>query len=172
MPAAHPAPTSPTSPATPTTATAHEIPQPTLSAAMGQLKSRPDGSYQLTVSLHPADLGAVQVHATLTHGTLDVTVACADDSARQAVAAALPDLRHQLAGAGSIELHLGQQPQHGPPSQHGHQSAPGDASPDQSGRRDTAPAPHRDPTDLPTDGGARRRSPHRPSSSTALDRWM
>ena len=49
--------------------------------------------------MHPAELGAVQVTALIRNGELTVTVACADESARQAVIAALPTLHHQLSGA-------------------------------------------------------------------------
>lgn len=61
----------------------------------------------MTVALHPADLGAVQVHATLHDGVLNVTVACADEASRHAVTAALPDLHAQLGGSARIDVQIG-----------------------------------------------------------------
>jgi hypothetical protein len=80
----------------------------------------------------------------------------------------LPDLHHQLAGAGSIDLQPGQPMQ----QQAHHQSVAGDSLPDRS-RRDHSAAPQRDHSDQPaSDGDNRRRPPYRPSSRTALDQWM
>ena len=63
------------------------------------MRGKGDGTHQISVQLHPAELGAVQVTALIRNGELTVTVACADESARQAVIAALPTLHHQLSGA-------------------------------------------------------------------------
>jgi flagellar hook-length control protein FliK len=86
--------------------TEYPVDQPALGAAVGALRSRSDGSHELTLALHPADLGAVRVHARLHDGTLDVTLSCADESVREAVTAALPALHQQLSelGAGTIAI--------------------------------------------------------------------
>ena len=73
--------------------------QPDLSAAFATLRTAPSGSVAMTVALHPADLGAVQIHATFHEGDLNVTVACADEASRHAVAAALAGIAR---AAGSI----------------------------------------------------------------------
>ena len=72
-----------------------------------------NGTQQLTVQLHPAELGAVNVTATIDNGTLNVTVACADQAARAAVTAALPALHHQLSTAGftGVDVSFGSQSQ-------------------------------------------------------------
>jgi flagellar hook-length control protein FliK len=90
-------------------ASAPSTAQPALFAALGQLKARGDGSHELTVTLHPAELGSVNVSATVRDGSLVVTVACADPSARAAVADALPSLHHELqqAGFASVDVSLG-----------------------------------------------------------------
>jgi flagellar hook-length control protein FliK len=84
-----------------------DVEQPELAAAFGRLRSGPNGTAEITVALHPAELGAVQVRARLHNGTLDVTVACADDAALTAVTAALPSLHAHLAALGSVDVRLG-----------------------------------------------------------------
>jgi flagellar hook-length control protein FliK len=93
----------------------HPTVQPELTAAFATLRNAPNGSVALTVALHPADLGAVQIHATFHDGTLNVTVACADDASRRAVTAALPELHTQLGNSAQIDVHIGDsaQPQNG-----------------------------------------------------------
>jgi flagellar hook-length control protein FliK len=56
--------------------------------------------------LHPAELGAVHVRALLHDGVLTVTIACADESARHAVTAALPSLHSQLSDLKSLDVQL------------------------------------------------------------------
>jgi flagellar hook-length control protein FliK len=82
------------------------VPQPELAQALASLRSRPDGTHELSVQLHPAELGAVQVTATISNGQLTVTLACAHQAARDAVAAALPALQQQLQGTnfGGVDL--------------------------------------------------------------------
>jgi hypothetical protein len=80
--------------------------QPGLGVALGRLRARADGTHQLTVALHPAELGSVAVTATVRDGTLTVTVTCADRAAHDAVAAALPLLHRDLAGHGFTALTL------------------------------------------------------------------
>jgi hypothetical protein len=62
--------------------------------------------HELTVQLHPADLGAVRVVARISGDQLDVTVLCADHATQQAVAAAVPALREQLGELRHLDLAL------------------------------------------------------------------
>jgi flagellar hook-length control protein FliK len=83
-------------------------PQPQLAEALVHLRNRGGGTHELTVQLHPAELGAVHVRAVLTGDSLTVTVACADPAARHAVTAALPQLHQHLSesGYGGLDLNL------------------------------------------------------------------
>lgn len=87
----------PTVAATQATAT-RPVTQPELTSTMNRLRLKGDGTHELSVQLHPLELGAVHVTAIIRDGEMTVTVACADESARQAVLAALPSLHHQLNG--------------------------------------------------------------------------
>lgn len=98
-----------TAPSEPAYAAAAQA-QPELGAALARLRTRLDGTHELTVQLHPAELGAVNVTAVLRDGTLNVTVAVSDPAARAAVTAALPELQQQLSQAGysGFDLSLGE----------------------------------------------------------------
>jgi flagellar hook-length control protein FliK len=122
--------------------------QPALEAALTGMRTRPSGTHELTVQLHPADLGAVRVVAKLSGDQLDVTVLCADHAAQQAVAAAVPALREQLGELRHLDLALpgsGGTPHQAPGSF-------GDASqrPPQGGG-DRRPAPLADRTAAPAE---------------------
>lgn len=141
--------------------TTHPTAQPDLSAAFATLRNAPNGSVALTVALHPADLGAVQIHATLHDGTLNVTVACADDASRRAVTAALPELHAQLGNSAHIDVQLGDSspsPNGNGPRTHDNAPMADYARPDSAASGDDAAVA---PTSIPTAGGNR-----------ALDRWM
>jgi flagellar hook-length control protein FliK len=102
-------------------------PQPALTSALARLHVSANGTQQLTVQLHPAELGAVNVTATIDNGTLNVTVACADQAARAAVTAALPSLHHQLSTAGftGVDVNFGGPSQQAPQQQADPRSAGG-----------------------------------------------
>lgn len=140
-----------------------EVQQP-LVASLARLRSLA-GTHALTVHLHPADLGAVSVNATIRDGALVVSVACADQDAHAAVQAALPNLHHELKNAGfsGVDVSLGNQAQ--PEArqwlaEHGHRDGHGDnkigipEQPDASGPQLVA-AIHR-----------------RPTTNAGIDRWM
>jgi flagellar hook-length control protein FliK len=118
--------------------TARPEEQPALTAALSRIGTGANRVHELTVELHPAELGAVHVRATLHGGTLDVTVSCADDTARQAVTAALPSLHSQLGSLGSVDVALAgpgtparpSEPGAGQPHSQNPQQHPPDASPD------------------------------------------
>jgi hypothetical protein len=175
---AAPAPTTTTNPANATapaqTTVAVPDPQPALTAALGRLRVGADGTQQLSVQLHPADLGSVNVTATITGGTLSVTLACNDAAARAAVAAALPALHHQLGTAGftGVDVQFGgpsqQTPQQAQQQQQGAQQQPGGSGYAQgpgssSGTAGRAGTPARADT---TPG------PHHLSGNANLDRWL
>jgi flagellar hook-length control protein FliK len=136
-----------------------EIQQP-LVASLARLRSHA-GTHALTVHLHPADLGAVSVNATIRDGALMVSVACADQDAHSAVLAALPNLHQELKNAGfsGVDVSLGNQPQ--PQArqwlaEHGHAGNPISTpeQPDASGPQPVTTV-HR-----------------RPTPNAGIDRWM
>jgi flagellar hook-length control protein FliK len=138
----------------------YPVDQPVLSAAVGALRSRTDGTHELTIALHPADLGAVRVHARLHDGTLDVTLSCADETAREAVTAALPALHQQLSafGAGSIAIAADAQRQQ--PARQDHSGA------------DQLPTRHQTPGDDRDHQQQRHSRSTRRDLRSELDQWM
>jgi flagellar hook-length control protein FliK len=119
----------------------------------------------MAASLHPAELGAVNVSATLRGDQLTVTVACSSDAARAAVTAALPNLHHQLAGAGFGGVDV----QFGNPSQGQSQNAsqnPGQAHREPAPGQDQPSGRHRASQQ---DGAPERR---RAVHDAALDRLL
>jgi flagellar hook-length control protein FliK len=72
---------------------------------------------RLTLHLHPADLGAVQVVATLDDGTVSLQLMAGNPVTRDAMRAALAGLRSDLAAAGLDGTRLDVSDQ--PPSQQG-----------------------------------------------------
>jgi flagellar hook-length control protein FliK len=88
----------------------HTLAQPELANTLSNLRLRGDGTHELTVQLHPAELGVVNVIAVLHGNTLNVTVAAADPAARAAITAALPQLQSQLdqSGFSGLDLSFGQ----------------------------------------------------------------
>ena len=82
-----------------------------------------DSVQRLTVHLHPADLGAIQVIATMDDGTVSLQLLAGNAATRDALRASLGVLRSDLAGAGLDGTRLDVSDQ--PPSQQGagqHQS--------------------------------------------------
>ncbi|MDP9394576.1 MAG: flagellar hook-length control protein FliK, partial [Actinomycetota bacterium] len=73
-----------------------------LVARIAPLRESADGIHRLTMHLHPADLGPVQVVAEMRSGVLSLQLAGSNDLAREALRAALPDLRRELAEAGVL----------------------------------------------------------------------
>jgi hypothetical protein len=161
----------PTSAAPAATAPAAVAPaaQPELETALTRLRTRPSGTHELTVQLHPADLGAVRVVARLSGDQLDVTVLCADHAAQQAVAAAVPALQDRLSDLRHLDISASLA---GPPN---HQPATtGDGShgrPQGGADREPAPlaagsTPRPTPTDLPNTPTPRRA----PAADARFDR--
>jgi flagellar hook-length control protein FliK len=69
-------------------------------AQIQPLRGGPDGVHQLTVQLNPVELGPVSIVAELRDGDIHLRLAGATEAAREALRAALPDLRRELADAG------------------------------------------------------------------------
>jgi flagellar hook-length control protein FliK len=101
-----PSPSPATSVSAPSSVAAASVPaaQPALETALAHVRTRPSGTHELTVELHPADLGAVRVIARLSGDQLDVTVLCADHAAQQAVAAAVPTLHDRLSELKHVDI--------------------------------------------------------------------
>ena len=100
-----PAPAAPTGPATP--AAAAPPPTPTFQPPASQLATRiaplrleADGIHRLTVNLHPADLGPVQVIAEIRNGEVSVQLSGATDAGNDALRNAIDDLRRELEQSG------------------------------------------------------------------------
>jgi hypothetical protein len=85
-----------------------------------RLRSSGDGSHSLTVALHPAELGPVNLHVRLVGDVMTIQLASTSESARDALRDALPQLHQELQAAGlpgaGLSLELGGQPPGG--SQH------------------------------------------------------
>nr|WP_275941331.1 flagellar hook-length control protein FliK [Planosporangium flavigriseum] len=67
---------------------------------MAPLRKGPDGVHRLTIHLNPVDLGPISVTAEVRGGDIHVHLAGATDAAREALRAALPELRKELQGSG------------------------------------------------------------------------
>jgi flagellar hook-length control protein FliK len=65
-----------------------------------RLLTRPDGASELTLKLHPSELGAVVVRLTLKNGHLDGHLQVDSQSARASLESVLPRVKQALAGEG------------------------------------------------------------------------
>lgn len=106
----------------PTSATAAATPAAQLVQHLAPLRREPDGVHRLTVHLNPAELGPIRVIAEVRGGDIAVHFAGATELGRDALKAALPDLRVQLTNAGfdscALDLRREAPGQHG--NGHGH----------------------------------------------------
>jgi flagellar hook-length control protein FliK len=97
-----PAQTTPATPVTQAAAPERATPAPPaqqLAAEIVPLRDK-HGEHTLTVALHPADLGPVTVTARV-HGTdIQLDLGSSTESGREAIRAALPELRRELERAG------------------------------------------------------------------------
>ena len=154
--------------ATPAGQTAHypSVPQPLAHQLAGpvlDVRASGDGSRQLSISLHPAELGPVNLHVRIEGDVMTIQLASTSESAHDAIRAALPQLRHELQSAGlagvdvSLDFNAGNSANSG-----------GTADP----RNGRAAQPNRFPP-----AGALPNVPaivNRPSaqSNSGLDRWL
>ncbi|MEU8611874.1 flagellar hook-length control protein FliK [Actinoplanes sp. NPDC048791] len=80
------------------------------SARIIPLRLDADGVHRLTVNLHPADLGPVQVVAEIRNGEINVQLSSSTDAGHESLRNALDDLRRELqqSGFGNASLDLRQ----------------------------------------------------------------
>jgi flagellar hook-length control protein FliK len=80
--------------------------------AIAPLVQRGDGSYHLSVRLHPEELGAIELDVELRGGEINLRMRPESDAGREAIRAALPALRSELEAAGvrSGTFDLGERP--------------------------------------------------------------
>jgi flagellar hook-length control protein FliK len=83
-----------------------------LVARIAPLREGPDGIHRLTIQLNPEELGPISVVAELRNGDIAVRLAGTTEAGREALAAALPDMKRDLqeAGYGSCSLDLRDRP--------------------------------------------------------------
>jgi len=66
------------------------------------LRHEPNGTHQITVLLHPADLGQVQIVVELRDGTVNLQMSGSHDAARDVLNSAMPQLRRELTDSGLL----------------------------------------------------------------------
>lgn len=128
-----------------------------LGRALGALRTAGQGRHELTVAVHPDDLGPVTVRARIEGGTVRIELFAPTDAGRDAVRSALADLRRTLAETGlTADLNLSDRsaPQDGWGSR---PDVPDDASGRAGGTGRAAAATEPTPTGTLLTGGARGR---------------
>lgn len=107
-PATAPAAPTPTPP--PTTAAAPPAPPAPVhhqvATALLGVRSQGEGTHQLQLALHPAELGQVNVHVRMVDGAMSIALASGSDSTLDSLRAALPELRAELRAAGLAQVTL------------------------------------------------------------------
>jgi flagellar hook-length control protein FliK len=93
------APAAPVAPAAGPERAAPALPAQQLAAEIVPLRDK-QGEHALTISLHPADLGPVTVTARVQGTDIQLDLGGATESGREAIRAALPELRRELERAG------------------------------------------------------------------------
>jgi flagellar hook-length control protein FliK len=149
--------------ATPVTPAANQTPQANpgtpanqIAAVVAPLKLDADGIHRLSINLHPADLGPVNIIAELRNGDIHIQLSGATAAGREALQAALPDLRRELQDAGfdasSFDM-TQHSPRDGQAQQQFAQQAPRSATrtPGQPAKG-SAPEPQATPAVRPTPG--------------------
>jgi flagellar hook-length control protein FliK len=139
------------------------------------LRARGDGSHQLIVALHPAELGPVNVHVRISGDAMTISLASTSETAHETLRDALPQLRAELQSAGlnsaslSLDLTSGGAGAFADPRQ----SDPRQSDPRQSGDQgrtaNAGPAAYQSLFPVrPRGSGVRVGAP----SSSGLDRWL
>ncbi|MDQ1739239.1 MAG: flagellar hook-length control protein FliK, partial [Pseudonocardiales bacterium] len=128
------------------------------------LRAGGDGSHQLIVALHPAELGPVNVHVRIAGDLMTIQLASSSESAHDALRDALPQLRSELQSAGlssaTLSLDLTS----------GDAGGPGAFANPRQDAGEPARAVPADPTPAaPRRSGDRRITPN---PSAGLDRWL
>jgi flagellar hook-length control protein FliK len=121
-----------------------------LAVRIAPLRLEADGVHRLTVNLHPADLGPVQVVAEIRNGDINLQLSGSTDAGAAALRDALNDLRQELTASGfencSLDLRQGGAQQERPQ----HQFRP------EAVRTTTAPSPEPSPNPLSRTTGSGR----------------
>jgi flagellar hook-length control protein FliK len=117
------------------------------------LRLTADGVHRLTINLHPADLGPVQVVAEIRGGEISVQLTGSTDAGNDALRNALDDLRRELQDAGfancSLDLRQGS-----PQQEQSRPQSPGVAD-NRGSNRTVTPAPVDEPAPTDTLGNSR-----------------
>jgi flagellar hook-length control protein FliK len=131
------------------------MPTPATLIAMqiAPLRLTADGVHRLTINLHPADLGPVQVVAEIRGGEINVQLSGSTDAGNDALRNALDDLRRELQDAGfgncSLDLRQGS-----PQQEQARQQSPGTAD-NRNANTTARPAPMDEPIPIDTAGNSR-----------------
>jgi len=157
----------PSAPTAPANQPAQPAPHPAvyqqLADPLLKLRASGDGSHTMTVALHPAELGPVNLHVRLVGDTMTIQLASSSESAHAALHEALGELRQELRGAGlaGVQLSL---------DLHGESAGQSAGGFGQSGQRSSGGQPVTVPSASSSANGA---TPVRPrSTTTGLDRWL
>ncbi|HEX4727622.1 MAG TPA: flagellar hook-length control protein FliK [Jatrophihabitans sp.] len=122
----------PTTTAQPTTSQPAANPLPVSDQLTGpvlSLRTAGNGSHQLTIALHPAELGPVNLHVRILGDSMAIQLASTSEGAHDALREALPQLRQELQAAGlpnvDLSLDLGGAPSGGHAQAGGHTQTSG-----------------------------------------------
>ena len=83
-------------PVAPSTRSADVPAHEQITAAVSTLRQHGDGSYHVSVHLHPADLGPVDLDVQLHHDTIELHMHAEHDHARELLHDHIGDIRHEL----------------------------------------------------------------------------
>jgi flagellar hook-length control protein FliK len=83
-------------PVAPSTRTADVPAHEQITTAVSTLRQHGDGSYHVSVHLHPADLGPVDLDVQLHHDTIELHMHAEHDHARELLHDHIGDIRHEL----------------------------------------------------------------------------
>jgi flagellar hook-length control protein FliK len=150
-------------PTAPYAATEPARPELPIVSALTKLRGH-DGEHELTIQLHPAELGAVSLRATVHEGAISVSLHCAEPAAQAAVTASLSNLHNELQSGGFTGVNVSV----GSGQQHAAQQQAGSTGGHHSGHRNGAGGgADNSGNDRPVADRARTPRPDR-----GLDRWL
>ena len=122
------------------------VPPTQVVQVLGPILAGPDGAHTISLQLYPEELGAVHIEVSLRNGEVSLVMHTAEAAAKDALRAALPDLRAELEAHGltakdvTVETGTGRER---PDEQSARRSPNGGARADDG-------APAADPAQLPT----------------------
>jgi flagellar hook-length control protein FliK len=161
------APSAPSAPVAPVAATASSAtpaapgtPAQQVATHIVPLRLDADGIHRLTVHLHPADLGPVSLVAEIRDGTVAMQLTGSTEAGREALRAALPDLRRELTESGFRDCQLDLRQDGGQPDQQLRQPMGRNARADRAGADPAAATPEPTTRTGVRDTAARRLDVH------------